>query len=121
MQTCTEKIYLKKDIVAIKVSGRIDRNTASQLEQIIESLQKSNCHDIIFDLRDVESICGSGWGVFLSNLKRSRDHGGDLKLARMNPNVYAVYKELDFFWFLRSYTSVDDAVYDFEHNIPPRP
>jgi anti-anti-sigma factor len=121
MQTILETNTLKQDIVAIKVRGRIDVTTAEQLEQIINSMLQSNRSEIIFDLSEVEYICSRGWGVFLSNLKRARDSGGDLKLAKMKPDVYDVYKVLEFFWFLRSYTSLDDAVFDFEHKIPPMP
>ena len=92
-----------------------------RLEQALASLLDSNCYDIVFDLGDVENICSTGWSLFVNNLKEIRDRGGDLKLARMNENVYETYKELDLFWFLRSYPTLEEAVYDFENAIPPIP
>jgi anti-sigma B factor antagonist len=113
--------YLTENIVAIRVIGPIDARAAARLEHTLASLLESNCYDIVFDLGDVDYVCSTGWSLFVDNLKEIRDRGGDLKLARMNENVYETYKEQDLFWFLRSYLSLEEAVYAFENAITPIP
>lgn len=93
--------------------------TAEQLDKAIMSLLKRKQYNIIVDLQDVEYISSSGWGVFLGNIKEIREKGGDLKLTRMNPDVFEVYKVLEFFWFIKSYASIEDAVYEFDQHISP--
>ena len=93
MHVSVKEIHLTPDIVAIRVIGPIDAPAAARLEQTLVSLLESNCYDIICDLGDVQYICSTGWSLFVNNLKEIRDHGGDLKLARMNWNVYEIYRK----------------------------
>ena len=112
---------MTEEIVAITVIGPIDARAALRLEQALAASLESKCPKIIFDLGDVDYICSAGWGLFVRKLKQIREQGGDLKLARMNENVFEMYKALDFFWFLRSYPTLEEAVSDFEKAIPPMP
>jgi anti-sigma B factor antagonist len=110
-----------RDVAVIKLGGYLDQSTADENEQVLDSLVKSGCYRIIVDLSEAEYISSAAWGIFISKLRELRDHGGDLKLARMNPDVYEVYQILEFFWFLKSYETVEAALSDFDKNIPPMP
>jgi len=109
----------KEEISIVKIRGYLDMITAEQLDKAIMSLLKSKQFNIIVDLQDVEYISSSGWGVFLGNIKEIREKGGDLKLTQMNPDVFEVYKVLEFFWFIKSYAAIEDAVYEFDQHISP--
>ncbi len=121
MEIKVEKDYLSHDIALIRLGGFIDSISASEIERVIDELLKTKCYKIIIDLKDVEYIGSSGWSTFLNKIKFIRENGGDLKLARMQPDVFELYKLLEFFWFLRSYESIDEAVSDFELGLPPMP
>jgi anti-sigma B factor antagonist len=110
-----------KDIAVIKLGGYLDQSTAAENERVIDSLLSSKCYRIIVDLNEAEYISSAAWGIFISKIKELRDHGGDLKLARMKPDVFEVYQILEFFWILKSYDSINAAVDDFDKNIPPMP
>ncbi|MFQ5636738.1 MAG: STAS domain-containing protein [bacterium] len=116
-----EAAQLRGTITVIKIRGCLDTNTADTLDETLGLYLESGCCNIIVDLAEVKYIGSCGWSTFLSRIKPIRDAGGDLKLVRMNSGVYEVYKVLEFFWFLRSYDALEDAVYDFEHDIPPMP
>lgn len=109
----------REEIAIIKIRGYLDMITAEQLDKAIMSLLKAHQFNIIVDLQDVEYISSSGWGVFLGNIKEIREKGGDLKLTRMKPDVFEVYKVLEFFWFIKSYAAIDEAVYEFDQHISP--
>lgn len=121
LQTNVERTVRKKPISIIKVGGYIDITTSDELENVIESLLKSSCYNIIVDLCDVDYISSRGWSIFLSKLKEIRDNDGDLKLARMKEAVYEVYVVLEFFWFLKVYETLEEAISDFELGVPPMP
>ncbi|MFQ5863888.1 MAG: STAS domain-containing protein [bacterium] len=116
-----DKTVAKKPISVIKVGGYIDITTSEELEKVIESLLSSNYYNIIVDLCDVDYISSRGWSIFLSKLKDIRDHDGDLKLACMKEAVYEVYVVLEFFWFLKVYDTLEEAISDFELGVPPMP
>jgi anti-sigma B factor antagonist len=107
--------------VVIKVGGYIDFTTSDEIEKVLTAVLKSNRYKIIIDLADVDYISSRGWSIFLGKIKEIREQGGDLKLARMKPDVYQVYEVLEFFWFLRSYTTLEEAVTEFDKGVPPMP
>jgi len=88
---------------------------------VLNILIANRSFNIIIDLKNVDYISSAGWGVFLAKLKDIREHEGDLKLVNMTTNVYDMYKVLEFFWFIRYYTSIEAAIDDFDNKIPPMP
>ncbi len=101
------------EIFVIRVSGYLDSVTAEQLEQRIDELMKKGCFRIVVDMEHVSYVSSLGWGVFLSRIKEIRESGGDLMLAAMQPNVFEVFRLLEFELFLNSCDSVEEAVSEF--------
>ena len=109
------------NVISIKPTGSIELDCAEELERTINSALNSSCHRIIIDLSLVNHIGSCGWGVMLSKLKKVRENGGDLKIVGMHAEVYDFYKALEFFWVLRAYSTIEEAVDDFMKNIAPMP
>lgn len=120
-ETTSSNTRAKQPVVVVKVGGYIDFTTSDELDSVIASLVSSSRYKIIIDLADVDYISSTGWSIFLSKIKEIRDNHGDLKLARMKPDVFQVFEVLEFFWFLRSYETLEEAVAEFEKDIPPMP
>ncbi len=108
-------------ITVIKVGGYIDFTTSDELDRVLQEQVKKRNYRIILDLADVDYISSRGWSIFLSRIKEIRDNNGDLKLARMKPDVFEVFELLEFFWFIRSYQTIEEAVKDFDKDVPPMP
>jgi anti-sigma B factor antagonist len=83
------------------------------LEKGIKQLLREQRFDIIIDLADVDYISSAGWGIFISEIKKIRENGGDLKLASMVGDVYEVFELLEFQTILESYDNVEEAVASF--------
>ncbi len=103
-------------ISVLKVKGYLDMTTAEQLETAISSVCRENKYKVIIDLENVEYISSMGWSVILGKIKDFRSHGGDIKLMRMQPNVFEVYRLLEFDLFLDAYNTIDDTVLSFKKN-----
>jgi anti-sigma B factor antagonist len=101
------------EISVVRVDGVIDTMTASELEKVMNSLMERSRYNIIIDLGGVDYISSAGWGIFISNIREIRQHAGDLKLARMIPNVYEIYELLEFDSILQAYENVEKAKADF--------
>jgi len=108
------------DVSEVRVDGVIDTITASELEEIIDTLVKRERYRVVIDLAGVDYISSAGWGIFISHIRYVRDQGGDIKLANMIPNVFEIYDLLEFDNVLKAYSSVDEARNDFD-NQPPQP
>jgi len=114
IQVSLEKTGFQGDISIIKVGGYIDTTTSSELERALDSLLKAGVFRIIIDLGNVDYISSAGWGIFISEIKGIRERGGDLKLAKMIPDVYEVFELLEFHYILKAYDTVEQAIQDFD-------
>ncbi len=61
----------------------------------------------------MDYISSAGWGIFISEIKGIKENNGDLKLARMIPEVYEVFELLEFHYILKAYDTLDEAVEAF--------
>ncbi|MDZ7860205.1 MAG: STAS domain-containing protein [Candidatus Krumholzibacteriota bacterium] len=102
-----------QNVSIVTVKGFIDTTTSSELEEAIKKLLDERRFDIVINLGDVDYISSAGWGIFISEIKKIRQNGGDLKLASMVGDVYEVFELLEFQTILESYDSVDEAVRSF--------
>ena len=114
-----EKTVSPKPISVVKVGGYIEFTTSDELDKVIESLVKTKSYNIIIDLENVDYISSRGWSIFLSKIKEIRENDGDLKLTKMTSDVFEVFKVLEFFWFLSVYDTIEEAISDFDHGVPP--
>jgi len=114
IQVSVEKAGSRNNIAIIKVGGYIDTTTSAELEHSLDSLLKSETHNIVIDLGNVDYISSAGWGIFISEIKGIRERGGDLKLVKMVPDVYEVFELLEFHYILRAFDTIDEAISDFD-------
>jgi anti-sigma B factor antagonist len=98
-----------KEISVVRVDGVVDTMTAGELDRVISSLVARGRHRLVVDLAGVEYISSAGWGVFVSYLREIREHAGDLKLARMTPDVREIYELLEFDGLLPAYDRLEAA------------
>ncbi len=102
-----------KEVTVIRVDGVIDTMTATELEKVANSLLSQKKYNIIVDLGGVDYISSAGWGIFISNIREIRLNGGDIKLARMIPNVYEIFELLEFDSILKAFDNLEKAKADF--------
>lgn len=101
------------EISIVRVDGVIDTMTATELEKVMNSLLDQKRYNIVIDLGGVDYISSAGWGIFISNIREIRHNEGDIKLARMVPNVHEIFELLEFDSILRSFENVEKAKNDF--------
>jgi len=106
----------ESQIAVVRVDGVIDTMTSSELEKVMNKLIEQTRFNIIIDLGGVDYISSAGWGIFISNIREIRQNNGDLKLARMIPNVYEIYELLEFDSILKAFENVEKAKTDFSQS-----
>ena len=100
-------------VVVISLKGSIETTNASTLEEVIERIINDRCFQILVDLSGVTYISSAGWGIFISEIKRIRKNGGDIKLATMAPGVREVFELLEFHNILKPFQTREEALRDF--------
>ena len=102
----------------LRVSGYVDTTTSPDLERRLQALLTERRFHVVVDLSRVEYISSAGWGIFISEIREIREHGGDLKLAGMILDVKEVFDLLEFENILQAYSDADLAVASFGPIVP---
>ncbi|HDS08951.1 MAG TPA: anti-sigma factor antagonist [Firmicutes bacterium] len=101
-------------VAVIKLTGFLDTNTSSEFEHAIKKLLFDGIFRIVVDLEDVDYISSAGWGIFVSEIKNIREKQGDLKLVRMIPDVFEIFRLLEFDDIFEICDSVEEAIEKFK-------
>lgn len=113
----TQVTGVDEEVTIIRADGVIDTMTAIELEKVTNSLLAQKRYNIIVDLGGVDYISSAGWGIFISNIREIRLNNGDIKLARMIPNVYEIFELLEFDSILKAFDNIEKAKSDFVHGV----
>src|SRR5512138_2199604 len=113
-----EEAVQNRGVSVLRVSGYVDTTTSPELERRMQALLREKRYHIVVDLSRVEYISSAGWGIFISEIREIREHGGDLKLAGMVADVREVFDLLEFENILQAFPDADLAVGSFGPIVP---
>jgi len=109
-----ERLRGDTPVSVITLRGTVETTNAAGLEDTLQRVIDDRCYRIVVDLSDVSYVSSAGWGIFISEIKRIRRNGGDIKLAAMRPEVREVFELLEFNSILRPFDDRKLAVKDFD-------
>jgi len=109
-----ERLSGDSPVSVITLRGTVETTNAAGLEDTLQRVIDDRCYRIVVDLADVSYVSSAGWGIFISEIKRIRRNGGDIKLAAMRPEVREVFELLEFNSILRPFDDRKLAVKDFD-------
>ena len=109
-----ERLRGDSPVAVITLRGTVETTNAAGLEDTLQRVIDDRCYRIVVDLADVSYVSSAGWGIFISEIKRIRRNGGDIKLAAMRPEVREVFELLEFNSILRPFDDRTLAVKDFD-------
>lgn len=108
-----ERTGADNSLTLLTLSGTIETTNATGLEETLARIINEKCYRIVVDLSGVKYISSAGWGIFISEIKKIRRNGGDIKLASMTPEVREVFELLEFNSILKPFNDKESAVMDF--------
>lgn len=108
----THRTLKRVDLVA--VSGRVDSNTAPDLEATFRSISDSGRFRIVMDMRGLEYTSSAGLRVLVSTLKNCRRYNrGDLRLASVPERIASVLELAGLDVLFKTYPDPAEAVGSF--------
>ena len=99
----------------VQVSGELDMDTRSRLQDFLRGVVDSGARQVVLDLAEVPFVDSSGLGVLVESLKLLHDRGGRLSLAAVQPPVRTVLALSAVDQVLDLYDTVEAA----EADVPP--
>ncbi|MDX1663547.1 MAG: STAS domain-containing protein [Candidatus Promineifilaceae bacterium] len=97
----------------ITVSGRVDSNTAHELEERLqESMDKGRCN-LVLDMSRVEYLSSAGLRILVSTLRHCKRKGGDVRIALPSERVSEVMALAGLDTLFETYEDITLAVGSF--------
>jgi anti-anti-sigma factor len=92
------KIITKEQdgVVCLKISGRLDAESAPQAETTVKGILKDGKHRLIFDLSDMEYISSAGLRIILMTVKELQLKKGKVVLSALTPYVKEIFDVSNF-------------------------
>ena len=85
---------LEENVLNVKVSGRLDTNTAPELDKsLAESIE--GVKEMLFDFKDLEYISSAGLRVLLS-YQKTMNKQGSMKLVNVNDIIMEIFEVTGF-------------------------
>ncbi len=80
------------EVTIIDLKGLVDSSSTSELEKEIELVIAEGQHNIVLNLREVDSITSIGLVFLLKESDKLQREGGGLKLANPKNDIKQVFK-----------------------------
>ena len=97
----------------IKVVGRIDSQTAPDLEKAFNAIIDGDKSGIVFDMSEVDFISSGGLWVLLETQKVCKKKKGELVLANVKEEMLASFELVGIKHFVKIYNNLTAAVGSF--------
>ena len=97
----------------LRPEGRLTMIAAPRLRGLVDRLVDEGSVRLVLDLTEVSFMDSSGLGAVIAGLKKTRQAGGDLRLAGAGEQVLTVMRLTNLDRVLRPHESVQDAVRDW--------
>jgi anti-sigma B factor antagonist len=75
----------------IELSGEIDLSTSPTFKDKVYETIESGKRDVVIDLDGLEFMDSTGLGVLVAALKKTRMHGGSIRLVCSKRNIIKVF------------------------------
>lgn len=100
-------------ITVFVLDGRIDSEGAIDLDLALQSTLAEGRYKMVLDMAKVRYLNSAGLRTLADILTQSRENGGDLRLAALNPKVQRVFQIIGFDKFFQIYENVAAATKSF--------
>ena len=103
-----------KRVDLVEIAGRIDGNTAPQLERVLKAITDEERFRIVVDMSGVTYVSSAGLRTLVSYLKLcKRWNRGSLRLTGLQPQIAAVFDMAGLTPLFDVYANAVDAVGSF--------
>ena len=97
-------------VTVLTPRGRLDAESAIVLRDRLRELVDAGVNDLILDLGEVPFVDSTGLSAVIGGLKAARQRGGQLRIARANPQALTLLDLTSLDKVFRPYGSIDEAL-----------
>ncbi len=103
----------RQSVSVMKVKGRIDSETAPELDEALTRLVQQGQNQIVLNLQDVDFMSSAGLRAIVKAFQAAKKAGGDVRLAAASEPVEVVLRTVGMMQMLQMYPSDQEAMASF--------
>ncbi len=103
----------KGNAIVLKLDGRLDASTTSNVKGKIDSVARGNLHNLVIDMGGISFIDSSGLGTLVASLRCIRKAGGDIRISSMQDQVRSIFELTRLHHLFEIYDDCEFAVDSF--------
>lgn len=113
MPTLSLETENTQNIAVMKVTGRVDSETAPELDTALTRLLNENKNKIVLNLQNVEFLSSAGLRAMVKALKGAQKTGGDIRLVAVSEPIEVILRTVGMMQMFKMYSTSDEAAAEF--------
>jgi anti-sigma B factor antagonist len=102
-----------QNISVMKVTGRVDSETAPDLDTALSKLLNDNRNKIVLNLQGVDFLSSAGLRAMVKALKGAQKSGGDVRLAAVSQPIEVILRTVGMMQMFKLYATSEEAAAGF--------
>jgi anti-sigma B factor antagonist len=102
-----------QSVSIMNVKGRVDSNSAPELDSALENLLKSEQNQIVLNLEAVDYLSSAGLRALVKALKDAQQSGGNLHLAAVSEPIEVILRTVGMLQMFKMFPTSKEAVAGF--------
>ena len=103
----------RQSVSLVKVKGRVDSETAPELDDALTKLLLENRNQIVLNLQGVDFISSAGLRAVVKAYQAAKKSGGDVRLASVSTPVEVILRTVGMMQMLQMYPTEQEAIAAF--------
>ena len=102
-----------REISVMNVRGRIDSETAPELDAALTKLLQGNRNKIVLNLQNVDYMSSAGLRAIVKAYQAAQKSGGDVHLAAVSQPIEVILRTVGMMQMLKMYPTDQEAIAGF--------
>jgi anti-sigma B factor antagonist len=103
----------RQSVSVLKVKGRVDSETAPELDDALTKLLQDNHNQIVLNLQGVNYMSSAGLRAVVKAYQAAKKSGGDLRLASVSEPIEVILRTVGMMQMLQMYPTEQEAIAGF--------
>ena len=100
-------------VSVMKVKGRVDSETAPELDDALTKLLQSNRNKIVLNLQEVNYMSSAGLRAMVKAYQSANKSGGDVRLAAVSEPIEVILRTVGMMQMFKMFSTSEEAAAGF--------
>jgi anti-sigma B factor antagonist len=113
MSTLSIETDITQSVSWMKVKGRVDSESAPELDTALSKLLNENRNKIVLNLQGVDFLSSAGLRAMVKALKGAQKSGGDVRLVSVSEPIEVILRTVGMMQMFKMYSTSEEAAAGF--------